>query len=337
MARKPNARALPAPAPEILPAVAERIDEAQAVAIGGADAEDIFDLGAHIGRLEALDFVTTVGTSAMLSVYENVKKSKAWKFLPNPENSDGRNFESLSEFCRVKFGRSYSRLQELSANRRLIGEEAFEQAERLGLRQVDYNAIKSLPAPQQEMVRRAVEEASSREDVLTILQELAAAGAAQLAEGRKREADLASEIVSKEKRIKEKAEQIERLENELDKERARRHTLMGDDPDISQEERMAALEDEARDAAQGVKDAAVEVRHAFVAILGAFGDDVHAVPTELRVLMRAWVQSSIATLRGLMEDFALDGALDDDEIRADIAAAMAFSSEAAADESAAAA
>ena len=94
--------------------------------------------------------------------------------LRNPQSSNGSNFESLEEFCQIKLGKTYGRLQHLVANRNLIGQEAFEQAERLGLRQVDYNAIKTLPAPDQELVRRAVEEAQSRDEVLDLLQELAA-------------------------------------------------------------------------------------------------------------------------------------------------------------------
>lgn len=136
--------------------------------------DEVLAAGIDLGRLEALDFVLTVGTAAVVSVFENVKKSKGWKFLRNPSSSHGEKFSSLEEFCEVKLGKSYKRLQAISANRNLVGQDAFEQAERLGLRQVDYNAIKGLPAPDQELLRRAVEEAQSRDEVLDLLQELAA-------------------------------------------------------------------------------------------------------------------------------------------------------------------
>ena len=151
------------------------IEKAQdAVARLDQEADEILAAGIDLGRLEALDFMATVANSAILPIYENVKKSKAWKFLRNTKSGDGRHFASLDEFCEVKLGKSYKRLRELSLNRSLIGQEAFEQAERLGLRQVDYNAIKTLPAPDQELMRRAVEEAQSRDEVLDLLQELAA-------------------------------------------------------------------------------------------------------------------------------------------------------------------
>ena len=174
MSRTANKKTAPAEMPEILPAVEARIVAAQDAALSVSETDDVFAAGVDIGRLEALDFITTVGTSSLLAVYENLKKSKGWRHMRNPQSSDGRNFESLQEFCVVKLGRSYQRFQELAANRTLIGQEAFEQAERIGLRQVDYNAIKALPAPDQELVRRAVEESKSRDEVLDLLQELAA-------------------------------------------------------------------------------------------------------------------------------------------------------------------
>ena len=79
----------------------------------------------------------------------------------------------MEEFCKVKLGKSYKRMQEIAAWRNSLGQDAYEQAERLGLRDVDYNAIKALPAPDKELVRRAVEETQSRDEVLDLLQELA--------------------------------------------------------------------------------------------------------------------------------------------------------------------
>ena len=136
--------------------------------------DEVLAAGIDLGRLEALDFVVTVTSSAMLSVYESVKKSRAWRNLRNPQSVTGDNFLSLDEFCKIKLGKSYQRLQHLTSARNVIGQDAFEQAERLGMHQRDYNAIKALPAPDQELVRRAVEEAQSRDEVLDLLQELAA-------------------------------------------------------------------------------------------------------------------------------------------------------------------
>ena len=177
MPRTPRAQTAPAPSPEVLPAVAQRIEAAQDAALTAHETDEVFAAGVDIGRLEALDFVVTVTSSALVSIYENVKKTKAWRLLRNPKSGHGAHFESLEEFCEVKLGKSYERMRKIAANRNLIGQQAFEQAERIGLRQVDYKAIRALPAPEQELVRRAVEESASRDEVLGLLQELAARSA----------------------------------------------------------------------------------------------------------------------------------------------------------------
>lgn len=161
--------------------------------------EAVFSAGVDLGRIEALDFVSTVVNSAILPIYENVKKSKAWKHLRNPQSSDGRNFESLNEFCEVKLGKSYTRLQELAANRRLIGHDAYDQAEKMGLRQVDYNAIKTLPAPDQELIRQAVS-TQSRDEVLDLLQELASRHAQAAQKLTKELADVQADLAASESR-----------------------------------------------------------------------------------------------------------------------------------------
>lgn len=139
-----------------------------------ANMDDVLAAGINLGRLEALDFVITVSNSAILPIYENVKKTKAWALLRNPQNSYGENFSSLDEFCDVKLGKSYKRLQALLGNRNAIGHEAFEQAEKLGLRQIDYNAIKALPAPKQAMIKEALTEGADIETVTRALRQLAA-------------------------------------------------------------------------------------------------------------------------------------------------------------------
>ena len=130
---------------------------------------EIFEAGINIGRVEAFDFMATVANSSIIVTYENVKKTKAWKYL---RNGDGRHFQSLEEFCEVKLGKSYRRMRELSANRKLIGEAAFEQAEKIGLRQSDFRAIKALPPNQQEIIRKGLEDGADLETVKSALHSL---------------------------------------------------------------------------------------------------------------------------------------------------------------------
>lgn len=180
--------------------------------------DEVLAAGIDLGRIEALNFVATVANSAILPIYENAKKSKAWQFM---RNGDGRHFESLEEFCEVKLGKSYRRLRELSANRNAIGQEAFEQAEKLGLRQVDYNAIKALPAPKQEMIKEALAEGADLETVTRALRQLAAEDQREIDALTKELAEAQDNYEAQGAVIKKKDEKLNSLEKQLHKQRNR--------------------------------------------------------------------------------------------------------------------
>jgi len=169
-----------------------------------------------VGRIEALTFTATVADSAALEIYEQVKKSKGWRLM---KGRDGAVFSGIEEFAAEVLGKSGRRLQEIAANRRTLGSEAFEQAERLGLRQRDYNAIRALPAPDQELIRRAAEEAKDREEVLALMHDLAAesAKAKQDYEGhiRSLESDLADTEQQKARAAVNFQDEIDRLKSKV--------------------------------------------------------------------------------------------------------------------------
>lgn len=175
---------------------------------------ELVTLGIDLGRLEALDFMATVATSSLLPVYESFKKSKAWR---NLKNGDGRHFESLEEFCEVKLGKSYRRLRELSANRKAIGQEAFEQAEKLGLRQVDYNAIKALPASKQEIIKEALAEGADLETVTRALRQLAAEDQREIEALTKDLTEATENYEAQGAVLKKKDETLNKLEKQLHK------------------------------------------------------------------------------------------------------------------------
>lgn len=179
------------------------------------ETEEVLAIGIDVGRIEALDFVATVATTSMLAVYEKVKKSRGWRFVRNPESGDGSHFQSLDEFCKVKLGRSYRRMRELAANHRVLGQDAFEQAERLGLRQVDHNAMRALPAPEQELVRQAIEEAESRDEVLDLLQQLATRTGQQKEALEAEVQSLKDDATASERLIENKNKRIDTLEREV--------------------------------------------------------------------------------------------------------------------------
>jgi hypothetical protein len=128
-----------------------------------------------LGRLDFAEFTRRVADVAMAQIFENVRSSKAYIGLPYiNEVGEYAIIADLEQFCEVKLGKSYRRCLDLAQNLRTLGPELYEQSERLGLRNVDYKALRALPADEQALVKRAVEEAKSRDEVLGILQELAA-------------------------------------------------------------------------------------------------------------------------------------------------------------------
>lgn len=170
--------------------------------------QDHFQAGVAIGRLEAFKFISDVGNSAALITYENIKKTKGWSFA---RSCDGRNFENFDDFCRARFGRSYNRMQELLANRNLLGEEMFEQAENLGLRQIDYNAIKALPAPRQEIVKEALADGATLDDVKQCIQQLAADTQHEIEALKAEVAEVKADADAKDRVLSDKNKKIDEL------------------------------------------------------------------------------------------------------------------------------
>jgi hypothetical protein len=176
--------------------------------------DEILNAGIDLGRLDAMAFIATIADSAVLSIYENVKKTKAWRYL---KSCDGRNFESLEQFCTEKLGRSYRRLQEVSANRNTLGQEAFEAAERIGLRQADYNLLKALPAPKQEIIKEALSEGATKEELQKAIRELAAADQKEIEALSKEKAEIQADYEAQAQVLADKNAKLDELAAKLEK------------------------------------------------------------------------------------------------------------------------
>lgn len=257
--------------------------------------DEVLELGVDLGRLEALDFVATIASTAGIAIYQKVKKSKAWKHLRNLESGDGRRFQSLDEFCRVKLGRSDKRWRELAGNQRLLGEQAFEQAEKLGLRQVDYNAIKALPAPEQELVRRAVEESTNREEVLDVLQELAARHAKAKEAADKELEDLKAEQQADKQLLDKKNERIGELEQESERLKAKNKLA---DPNEEYEELLLV-------AAEGTSGELNRVATVWRQVFNALQDHDRKHDTDSRAIIGGYVQRMQQLCLELREQYHL--------------------------------
>ena len=99
MARTPTQTTAPAELIQVAPQAEQQLAALQDSALTHQQMDEVLAAGIDLGRLEAMDFVATIANSAILAIYENVKKSKAWRLLRNPESGDGRHFSGLSIPC----------------------------------------------------------------------------------------------------------------------------------------------------------------------------------------------------------------------------------------------
>lgn len=165
-----------------------------------------------LGRFDALEFLRRVGDVAIAQIFENVRNSGAYKGLPYiNEQGEPSTIGDFQEFCEVKIGKSYSRCAELAQNLRALGPDLYEQSEKLGLRNIDYKALRALPADEQTLVKRAVEEAKTRDEVLDLLQELAAKHHREREEKDKQIADLTADSEATGRVLEEKNRKLDEL------------------------------------------------------------------------------------------------------------------------------
>jgi TorA maturation chaperone TorD len=192
--------------------LAQTQNTASAIDQAVMDAEEVFR---DLGRLDATLFYSTVADSMLVQIFQRIKKSKAYKNIPiRDESGNIRPSKNLEEFCRVKLGKSYTRLFELSQNLRTLGPDLYESAERIGFRAKDYRALKALPAEEQAVVKQAIE-SESKDEVLGILQDMAARHQAEREAAKKEKDDLAADLEARGKLLEVKAERLERTEEEL--------------------------------------------------------------------------------------------------------------------------
>ncbi|MHC1700311.1 MAG: hypothetical protein AB9900_04925 [Humidesulfovibrio sp.] len=170
-----------------------------------------------LGRIEGMDFLRRVGDIAIAQTFVEVRESKKYKGLPYKDAGGNlRHVEDFDEFCREFFGKSYTRCYELSKNLHLLGPDLYESAERIGFKSRDYAALKALPESEQDIVKTALA-AESKDQVLDILQDLAARHQSERAAAKKDAEDLKADLDARDKLLTEKTEKNDRLSLELEK------------------------------------------------------------------------------------------------------------------------
>lgn len=201
-------------------ALEEIRQENNAVAAADAVIMDAEEALKMIGRIEASAFMATVAEKMIAETAIALKQSKKYKGLPFiDEKNNRRQIATFEEFCQYKLGKSRRRVDELVGNYNLLGPELYEQAEHLGFRQRDYNALKALPADDRQLIAQAIEE-ENLDKALELMQEMAAKHQRDKEQLTKKTTELTQTLEAKDKVIKNKtgvidiqAERIAFLEN----------------------------------------------------------------------------------------------------------------------------
>ena len=188
------------------------------------EAEMAFEAARAIGQMEAMQFTRDIADLSSVQIFLNLKKTKAYRAL-TVKDADGnpRRVADLEEFCERFLGKSARRMQELASNYHLLGPQLYETAERIGFRTQDYRALKALPAEDQEVIKQAMSPEADRDQVLDLLQEMAARHASEkaalTAQAKEAEetAEARSEVIAKkETRINEQEETIHKLKRRIE-------------------------------------------------------------------------------------------------------------------------
>jgi len=170
-----------------------------------------------LGRIEGMDFLRRVGDIAIAQTFVEVRESKKYKGLPYKDAGGNlRHVEDFDEFCREFFGKSYTRCYELSKNLHLLGPDLYESAERIGFKARDYAALKALPQDEQEVVKQALA-AESKDQVLDILQDLAARHQSERQAAKKAAEDLKADLDARDKLLSDKSEKLDKVSLDLEK------------------------------------------------------------------------------------------------------------------------
>ncbi len=175
------------------------------------------DVYKALGRIEGMEFLRRVGDVAIAQTFIDVRASKNYRGMPF-EGKDGvtRHVGDFEEFCREFLGKSYNRCLELAQNLHTLGPDLYESAEAIGFKARDYQALKALPADEQEIVKTALA-AESKDQVLDILQDLAARHASEKKAMRKKTEDLEADLEARSKLMATKDEKLDRLSMDLEK------------------------------------------------------------------------------------------------------------------------
>lgn len=247
-----------------------------------------FDLGRFVGVAQLARTMSNFSAAAEIRAFEEINKSKAFKHLP-VKHPDG-NFcpaENIDEFCRLVFGRGYKAMSNHKVMLQQLGEEAYENVQRIGLNRAQLRLLLTLPEDERAAVEEAMQ-AGSKDEIVGLIESMAN----KLDEARTEVEHLKADMRAVEDISAEKSKRVETLLRE----KAR---IKAAPPD----QVLADLQSEATRMTNDVRGGVVgQLRQALVALHGHAEAHGGSVPT---VFMAGLVGQLEDDLRALRAEFAL--------------------------------
>jgi hypothetical protein len=198
------------PAPE-----AQLVQVQDTAAIKDQAVMDSSEVFKALGRIEASMFFSKIGNISAAQFAQQVRDGKKYKGLPyDDENGNRKYISTFDEFCDQFLGKTGRYVRDLIKNLHALGPDLYESAERIGFRAKDYRALNALPAEEQAVVKQALE-SESRDEVLDILQDLAARHQAEKEAAKQERESLQADLDARDKVLETKAQRLDKAETEL--------------------------------------------------------------------------------------------------------------------------
>jgi hypothetical protein len=302
--------------------VQQLVEAGNQMSIVQAAVMDSFDIAKSLGRIEAANFFTTVGDKLIAETAINIRDGKKFKGLPyRDESGNLRQIVDFPEFCKVFLGKSYTRTMELISNHNLLGADLYEQAERLGFRQRDYNALKALPSDDRVIIAQAIE-AEDLDKAIDLLQQMAAKHHREKETTSKQLDELTKSVEAKDSVIKGKSEELDKKNEQLARLQLEK-TSKVDEVAMPGEYQLSRLQEYARDLTVRVT---ATLNSEIVKLYNEFGGQP---PKHIELAARQAVGLIITAAYGVAENMGFEPITepelaDDEPGKADAEAFMAY-------------
>lgn len=220
MARKATSTATPA---ETAPLPEQQIEQGQQLMaqVAGSYVDERDVVNQLLGQIQMANSIAKFSDVIGLSKLKHIKETKAYRALSGkkgvaPDGSEISDVGTFEGFCRA-LGMSYSKVDEDLKNLDVFGEEALRQLSAVGAGYRELRAMRKLPEDERALIAAAPD----RESLVELLEERAAAHAAEREQLTAELTEAQATAEDKQTRISVLSTKLEKTEGELSKAKRR--------------------------------------------------------------------------------------------------------------------